>query len=215
MERGRGQREPAPPRPAAGVSIRVRPQGPAGARCAHVRPGAFRTAASAPGPGAASLPPAFARAFPSSLPPFAFRRESCWFSKPNVWGEGGLSLRCRSSKLGVPDVGYECFALQGQALGLRVPSPWWGPARVAVAVCRDCVSLLPAWMWPFSRLPCVKLLLSWLRVFFRGNCSVCRCSFSVPTGGGEFREVFCCHFESPLVLTVKTTSRSRHRPTWS
>lgn len=132
-----------------------------------------------------------------------------------MFGVGGLSLRCRSSKLGVPDVGYECFALQGQALGLRVPSPWWGPARVAVAVCRDCVSLLPAWMWPFSRLPCVKLLLSWLRVFFRGNCSVCRCSFSVPTGGGEFREVFCCHFESPLVLTVKTTSRSRHRPTWS
>lgn len=135
--------------------------------------------------------------------------------KAKCLGWGGLSLRCRSSKLGVPDVGYECFALQGQALGLRVPSPWWGPARVAVAVCRDCVSLLPAWMWPFSRLPCVKLLLSWLRVFFRGNCSVCRCSFSVPTGGGEFREVFCCDFESPLVLTVKTTSRSRHRPTWS
>lgn len=51
--------------------------------------------------------------------------------------------------------------------------------------------LLPTSMRPFSGLMGSSCSASF-RFFFRGDCSICSCRFSVSVGGGEFM-IFLCH----------------------
>lgn len=106
-------------------------------------------------------------------------------------------------KVGVPHVGYECFAPQGKLPALSPPFPHLHgkvsmPGRGGGRGYPVSQPLLPSCMWFHLHLPEVKGGGSLYRflVYFRRKFSIYTCRFPTSPGGGEFRIFLPYHLES-------------------
>lgn len=116
----------------------------------------------------------------------AFGSPGCkphWFQSQVLWGlpspgwvPRGLPAVLRICEL-PPNCGSLCHP--GGALGEPASLP---PLSISI--------------WPFNPLWKGSCSAAFL-VFFRVNCSICRCRFGVSVGGSGFRVFLCCHLELP------------------
>lgn len=114
-----------------------------------------------------------------------------WFSRLNV--SGGLSLRCRSLKVGCLDRGFTPpSAPQGEGLGFEFPLQGWSsPPRVGFLA-----RLWPSLSYLRSRSLSQCFWGSFVFVFvFRGSCSPRSCRFGVLSGGRACRILLGLHLE--------------------
>lgn len=97
---------------------------------------------------------------------------------------------------------YRCFLCPRAGQGSRRSLP---PAGWCVGGCSHGIlsaSLLPVSVWSLFHLLCRRCSVD-PQFFFRGNCFVCRCKFSVFMGRGVFSFFLCCHFgQKSLVFKV-------------
>lgn len=129
-----------------------------------------------------------------STTPWVLWIEAQLVSKARYFG-GFMSL-AQVPRDGVPDVGHKPFPLQGEALGLRDPSPLcvagWG------FLVRPYLSLsYPSWCGPFI-LCCGGRCLVSFQFFLSRNYSIFSCIFGVSIGGDEFLVFLCCHLGPSL-----------------
>lgn len=130
---------------------------------------------------------------------------SPWLSKVDILGSGlsGASLKIWGAQCGV-----QSLCSSGRSWGFRfllhsgLPHQGWGYSKIVSQ------PLLPATMWFFSSFArCVWVihlvfLFCFVFDFFRGNCFIYSCRFSVAIGGGEF-SVFLLSLSQTWNLNLK------------
>lgn len=111
---------------------------------------------------------------------------------------GGSPFRCRSHRLGVPNVGPECLGPQSGAMHSWEPSS----SRVTALELGGLARPLLCPSYPFHVALFIfcpvlwKICSSSFQVLWGENCSKCGCNFDVSLGGGELRIFLSCHLGS-------------------